>query len=535
MNRSSCASGSGIGPLVLDRVLGRDHHEGPGELVRVAVDGDMQLLHALEQARLGLRRGAVDLVDEDDVREHGPGVEVELRLRLVEDVGPDDVGGKQVHRALHAGVFGVDGAGERAGERRLADARVVLDEHVALGKQGDQEVADDVVRDLHRAADVVPQPGSRLRHRIRIELRQACHRSPWYARLNCTGALRPPRRPYKRRGEGPTYHPLSLSDLLLGLLCAFGASLLFDLGVALQALEARDAAHRRPSAVADRRAHPQPPVARGDARRRLRLAAPPRRARARPAHGGPAGARRRPAPPLFLGDRMLGESVGPREVIAVLAIIVGVAGMALAAPGHASTHGGPAAPRARARGARAVALAPYALRRRGIAGERPGADRRRLRVRLDRHRVEADRRLSLVELRLGVCSGPRSPRVRGGRPAERDERPSAPPGDAGRPDRLRRADRLPVLLAPVLGGESWSGTPLGGLALLGFLAAVAAGAWLLGSTRSVSGLVAARTEGEPVDPEAAQAEPEAGRRDADSPRYRGVIRIRARQALIAPP
>jgi len=50
---------------------------------------------------------------------------------------------------------------------------------------------------------------------------------------------------------------------------------------------------------------------------------------------------------------------------------------------------------------------------------------------------------------------------------------------------------LPVFLAPVLGGESWSGTPLGGLALIGFLAAVAVGAWLLASTRSVSGLVAA--------------------------------------------
>jgi hypothetical protein len=50
---------------------------------------------------------------------------------------------------------------------------------------------------------------------------------------------------------------------------------------------------------------------------------------------------------------------------------------------------------------------------------------------------------------------------------------------------------VPVLLAPVLGGESWSGTPLGGLVLVSFLGAVAAGAWLLGSTRSVSGIVAA--------------------------------------------
>src|SRR5690349_6716215 len=48
----------------------------------------------------------------------------------------------------------------------------------------------------------------------------------------------------------PTYDPLSLSDLLLGLLCAFAASVLFDIGVAIQALEARTTEHQealRPS------------------------------------------------------------------------------------------------------------------------------------------------------------------------------------------------------------------------------------------------------------------------------------------------
>src|SRR5204863_362601 len=43
---------------------------------------------------------------------------------------------------------------------------------------------------------------------------------------------------------------------------------------------------------------------------------------------------------LALGDRMLGERVGPREVAAVVAIVVGVTGMAWAAPSHVSTHAG---------------------------------------------------------------------------------------------------------------------------------------------------------------------------------------------------
>ena len=61
--------GQRVGALVLDGVLRREDHERARELVRVHVDGDVALLHALEQAGLRLRRRAVDLVDEHDVGE----------------------------------------------------------------------------------------------------------------------------------------------------------------------------------------------------------------------------------------------------------------------------------------------------------------------------------------------------------------------------------------------------------------------------------------------------------------------------------
>jgi hypothetical protein len=47
------------------------------------------------------------------------------------------------------------------------------------------------------------------------------------------------------------------------------------------------------------------------------------------------------------------------------------------------------------------------------------------------------------------------------------------------------------MLAPLLSGESWASTPLGGVALVGFLAMVAAGAGVLGRSSAVSSLVAA--------------------------------------------
>ncbi len=66
-----------VGAFVLDGVLRRETRNGRGEQVRVAVDGDLALLHRLEQRRLRLGRRAVDLVDEHDVREDGARAEAE--------------------------------------------------------------------------------------------------------------------------------------------------------------------------------------------------------------------------------------------------------------------------------------------------------------------------------------------------------------------------------------------------------------------------------------------------------------------------
>ena len=55
-----------VGAGLLDGVLGGDDHERAPDVVRGPVDGDVALLHHLEQCRLGLRRRPVDLVGEHD-------------------------------------------------------------------------------------------------------------------------------------------------------------------------------------------------------------------------------------------------------------------------------------------------------------------------------------------------------------------------------------------------------------------------------------------------------------------------------------
>src|SRR5438067_622940 len=110
--------------LVLDRVLGRHDEERRGEQACDSVDGHLLLGHRLEQRGLRLRHRAVDLVHEDDVGEHRPGPDLEVRLALVEDREAGHVGRLQVRRALDpGGVRSLDRLRDRPGEHRFRGAR----------------------------------------------------------------------------------------------------------------------------------------------------------------------------------------------------------------------------------------------------------------------------------------------------------------------------------------------------------------------------------------------------------------------------
>jgi drug/metabolite transporter (DMT)-like permease len=199
---------------------------------------------------------------------------------------------------------------------------------------------------------------------------------------------------------------------------------------------------------------------------------------------------------LALGDRMLDERVGPREIVGVVAIIAGVGGMALAAPGHVSSHAG-ADRIGPALGLLAlVAASPYLLRGRAIASS--------MAVPVAAGCAFAFTGIASKLVADFISDGSTLPMIGWlfaigamavvGLLSEMSALQSRPATQVA-PIVFTVQITLPVVLAPVLGGESWSGTPLGGGVLVVFLAAVAAGAWILGSTRAVSGLVGARTEG----------------------------------------
>lgn len=134
--------GQRVGALKFDRVLGCDHHERGFEGAAFAVARNLMFAHALQQRGLGARRGAVDFVGEQDVREHRAGAELEAALFRAVDVRADDVGGQQVGRELHPPEIRVDQPGQRLRQRGLADAGHVVEQHVAARNECGQQMAD---------------------------------------------------------------------------------------------------------------------------------------------------------------------------------------------------------------------------------------------------------------------------------------------------------------------------------------------------------------------------------------------------------
>ena len=162
--------GKRVGPLVLDRVLGRQHHERLVQREGRAADGDLVLLHRLQQRSLHLRRRAVDLVRQNDLREQRALLDVKLLGLLIEDHGPDQVGGQEIGGELDPGKRGVDDLGQGAHGEGLGQPGNALQQDVSPGQQSHEEPLD------HRILPDDP-PGhlfenARNRQRLRWPLRQ---------------------------------------------------------------------------------------------------------------------------------------------------------------------------------------------------------------------------------------------------------------------------------------------------------------------------------------------------------------------------
>jgi hypothetical protein len=193
---------------------------------------------------------------------------------------------------------------------------------------------------------------------------------------------------------------------------------------------------------------------------------------------------------LWLGAKRLGERPGRRELLAVAAIVVGIGGVAWAAPERATDHAGA--------GVIALALAlvavpvllPYLLRK-PLAGH---LDRLALLVTLSAGCGYAwtaiASKLLTDELAAGtVLAGAlwlgTAAASEGLALLSEMSALQRRPATHVAPVMFAVQVLVPVALAPLIFSESWADTPLGGAALVGFVAVAVAGAVLLASSQAV--------------------------------------------------
>jgi drug/metabolite transporter (DMT)-like permease len=193
---------------------------------------------------------------------------------------------------------------------------------------------------------------------------------------------------------------------------------------------------------------------------------------------------------LWLGVRKLGEAPGRRERLAVAAIVLGVAGVAWAAPERTTEHAGAAG--------LAVALAlvalpiaaPYVFRGRAAAASTLAV----FAAGFGYAWTAIASKLLTDELAAGavaVAAGWLATAAISEGLALLSEMSALQrrPATHVAPVMFAVQVLVPVVLAPLIFGESWSGTPLGGVALVAFMLVALAGTVLLAGSRSVAVLL----------------------------------------------
>src|SRR5215510_4986322 len=158
--------GQRIGALHLDRVLRRQYVEWFGQLIGVALYGDVAFLHRLEQRGLRLRRRAVDFVRQDDIREDRAANELQRamsrRAVFFDDLGPRDVRGHQVGRELNSFEGKVEHAGERPNQQSLRQSGNARNDRVPADEERDQHLFDHLVLTDDHFTNLAQNPPARV-------------------------------------------------------------------------------------------------------------------------------------------------------------------------------------------------------------------------------------------------------------------------------------------------------------------------------------------------------------------------------------
>ncbi|MFP5388029.1 MAG: hypothetical protein ACLGG5_01855 [Thermoleophilia bacterium] len=286
--------------------------------------------------------------------------------------------------------------------------------------------------------------------------------------------------------------------LVLGIVAAVGASLLYNTSIALQALEAREVPGEhslRPSLI-------------GKLVRNRRWLG----ATALGLAGWPLEVAALLLAPLtvvqpclasglilllWLGATRLGERPGPREWTAVAAIVAGVAGVALTAPDRSTEHAGAGAIALAAILIAIPLLAPYVLRGRAgplgtLAVISAGCGYAWTAIASKLLTDELAAGALLLAIGWLATAGLSEGLALLSEMSALQRRPATHVA----PVMFAVQVLVPVVVAPLIFDESWGSTPLGGAVLIASIAIAVAGTTLLAGSRAVGAVIENAHSGE---------------------------------------
>src|SRR2546423_1613863 len=101
----------------------------------LTANGDLPLLHGLEQSALNFGRGAIDFVGEDQIGENWALVSGEFSCLRLKDHRADDIARQEVGRELDALELDAQGRAERFYQESLGETGHALEQNVAISQK----------------------------------------------------------------------------------------------------------------------------------------------------------------------------------------------------------------------------------------------------------------------------------------------------------------------------------------------------------------------------------------------------------------
>ena len=160
--------GQRIRSFELHRVLRGEHGEKAGKRMARSINRDLPLFHRFQQRRLGAGRGAVNLIDQQQIGEDRAAMQGKASRRHIEYVGAEYVGGHQIGGALHPLKLQLQQARHGFDGKRLRQPGHTFHQAVAGAEDDQQELVDDRLLPHDDLAQLGTDVRRQLAHRFNI-------------------------------------------------------------------------------------------------------------------------------------------------------------------------------------------------------------------------------------------------------------------------------------------------------------------------------------------------------------------------------